>query len=204
MTIHRIKLKDLNAQFLKKLKEGHSDQDIEVAFWLQPKLANSSAQELLTEEQFWELINLLDWEKLGANEAVIEPLVQQLSTLPVEAIQVFEDRLSEKLYLLDGENYAKNIGLSAYQKDQNFSVDTFLYARCCVVSNGKKYYQTVLKAPRKMPKDLTFGALLRVASTAYFRKTGTRFQYQSRYIYETFANASGWPNHNNLIENIIN
>jgi len=202
MTIHRLKLKDLNAQFLKKLKSTHTDLDVEVALWLQPKSLGKEAEKYLPEKQFWQLLKLLDWEKIGNNEAVIEPLVSHLSTLSIETIQTFEDRLSEKLFLLDGEKYARHTGENAYGREF-FSVDTFLYARCCVVANGKKFYKSVLKNAEKMPKNLTFGALLRVAATAYHRKTGTTFTYQPAYIYETFSNPKGWPD-NNLIENIIN
>ena len=40
MTIHRIKLKDLNTQFLKQLKSTYADQELEVALWIQPKSLN--------------------------------------------------------------------------------------------------------------------------------------------------------------------
>lgn len=200
MTIHHIKIKDLNDQFLQKLKESYSEED-EITLWLKPKIVPTSSSKF-SEKQFWQLINLLDWEKTGDNKAVIEPLVNELSTFSIEAIQHFEDILSEKLYHLDGEIFAQNIGERAFKEDEYFSTDTFLYARCCVVANGKEFYDYVIETPQEMPKNLTFSPLLRVASEAYFKKTGKRFQYTPKFIYETYANSKGWKNRN-LLEQII-
>ena len=72
------------------------------------------------------------------------------------------------------------------------SSDLFLYARCCAVANGKDFYQEVLSDPAKMPKDLTFEALLYLAEKAYRRKTGKRLDRAPAYIYETFFNPAGW------------
>lgn len=202
MTIHRIKLKDLNAQFLQQLRAQYTDQELEIAFWLSPKSINKSAHKHLSEDQFWQLINLLDWEKTGDSNAVIEPLVASLSTRSIEAIQTFEDRLSEKLYLLDGEQYAQHTGDNAYKDGREFSVDTFLYARCCVIANGQEFYKSVLDNPLEMPKNLTFSALLRVASTAYLRKTNTIFKYQPIFLYETFSNLNGWSE-DSFVKNIL-
>ena len=174
MTIQRIKLKDLNTKFIEKLKTHHKDEDLEITFWLQS--APSQAKEKqLSEQQFWQLISLLDWEKTGDSDAVIEPLVTYLSNSSIEIIKVFEDILSEKLFMLDGEKFAKEIGKKSYQQNNPFSVDNFLYARCCVVANGKSFFQKVLNNPSKMPKNLTFSVLLRVASKAYHSKTALTF-----------------------------
>lgn len=74
-------------------------------------------------------------------------------------------------------------------KNSDFSVDEFLYARCCVVANSADFYAKVLKKPSLMPKNLTFEALLRVAHKAYFQKTGKQFRYVPTYNMETFANS---------------
>lgn len=191
MTIHRLKLKDLNAQFIQQLKAQHDNEETEITFWLAPS-PKKVASRHLTEAQFWSLMEQLDWEKQGNNNAVIAPVVAKLSNFSIEAIQTFQDILSEKLYQLDGEQYARHIGRNAYRENAYFSVDGFLYARCCVVANGKEYYETVLKNPSQMPKDLTFGALLRIAAEAYELKTGKQFKYIPKYIYETYANAAAW------------
>jgi hypothetical protein len=197
MTLHRLKLKDLDARFIQELKAAYANEEAEITLWLNPTMKSKSSEHL-SEAEFWSLIDDLDWEKVGDNAAVIAPVVKRLSEFSVEAIQTFQDILAEKLYHLDGEKYATEIDKNAYQSDKYFSVDSFLYARCCVVANGKDFYESVLKSPNQMPKDLTFGALLRVAAEAFELKTGEKFKYIPTYIYETYANSSGW---NNGIEN---
>lgn len=200
MTIHRLKLKDLNPAFLQKLQSEHTDGETEVAIWMQRKAVNP----FLSEAEFWKIIEKLDWSREGNDEAVIEPVIAHLSELSEEAIFAFEDILSEKLYLLDGEKYAKHTGKNAYKGEEYpFSVDTFLYARCCVVANGKAFFEKVLKNPKAMPKNLTFEALLGLASKAFKRKTGKPFEHIPAYIYETFANSSGWEGED-FIERILN
>ena len=43
-----------------------------------------------------------------------------------------------------------------------------------------------------MPKNITFGALLRLAAEAYELKTGNEFRYSPAYLYETYANVEAW------------
>lgn len=147
----------------------------------------------LTEQGFWDMIALLDWSQTGNNDAVIEPLITALTTAPVRHIYEFDDVLSQKLYKLDGLQFAQQIGESAWQPNGYFSVDVFLYARCCAVANGRDYYQKLLQDPGQMPKELDFGALLRVASTAYARKTGNVYTYVPAYPIETYSNKATWP-----------
>jgi hypothetical protein len=147
----------------------------------------------MSEEVFWDIIERFDWDKTGDDSAVIEPAVDTLAQMSVEGILQFEDILAEKLYALDGEKYAREIGESAYKgPDQFFSIDWFLYARCCVVANGRRLYDKVLSSPKKMPKDMEFEALLMVARLAYQRKTGEEFDYLPKVSYETFSNRVGW------------
>ena len=47
-----------------------------------------------------------------------------------------------------------------------------------------------------MPKDLTFGALLRVPAEAYELKIGEEFKHTPAFLYETYANASAWNGEN--------
>ena len=104
----------------------------------------------------------------------------------------FADLLSEKLYLLDAKKYAKHIGEDAWDGEQYFSVDNFLYARCCVVANGENLYKKVLNNPETMPKDITFEALLYLPSDAYERKTGKDYDYIPAFNFETYSNEEGW------------
>ena len=104
------------------------------------------------------------------------------------------DLLSEKLFALDGSAFAKEIGEDSWSENGFFSVDNFLYARGCAVANGADFYEKALKSPAEMPKDLTFEAILYIASTAFERKTGRKWDYAPAFPIETFSNAAGWKN----------
>jgi Protein of unknown function (DUF4240) len=158
-------------------------------------VAGTSARRATTtfDDTFWSLIDLLDWDKTGDDDAVIEPLVAALSGRSVEEIQRFEDTLAEKLRALDTEAHAREIGEQAYDgPDSPFSPDWFLYVRSCIVANGRSTFERVLTDPNEMLKDLEFEALLYVASKAYERKTGKDFTYVPSTSYETFTNDAGW------------
>jgi predicted DNA-binding WGR domain protein len=149
----------------------------------------------MNEEAFWHIISLLNWKKTGDDAAVVKPAVKKLASLPVSDIQEFAELLDEKLYKLDGLEYARNIGEESYANGgENFSTDCFLYVRCCVVANGKEYYYSVLENPENMPKDLDFEALLYIADEAYNMKMGTEDMMleNTKYCPETFSNAEGW------------
>jgi hypothetical protein len=148
----------------------------------------------LTEQGFWSLLRRLAWEKTGDDEAVVEPVVAALSQMSVEGILRFSDMLSEKLHALDTEAHAREIGEYAYSgPGRGFSVDWFLYVRCCVVANGRNMYEAVLAQPKKMLKDKEFEAILYIAAQAYQRKTGKEFEHITPISYETFSNQRGWP-----------
>jgi len=126
-----------------------------------------------------------------------------LSGLSKAKIKAFDDILSEKLYQLDGQQYAENTGQNAYQgEDTPFSVDGFLYARCMAVAQGKDTFDTILVNPEKMVKDDSFESLLSLASQAYQKKTGKPYEHIPAFIYETYANTKGW-NNNNFLANLL-
>lgn len=189
MTIHRIRLKDLDAEFIRQLKEEAQNEEAEITIWFtdQPKVG------ALSEAAFWQIIAMLDLEDENKDDVSIAPAVEYLSQLSTDAIEAFEDILSNKLYLLDGRQFAENIGENAYQgEDHAFSADGFLYARCFVVAQGEVFYTHVLEDPKAMPKNKTFEALLSISSKAFKLKTGKSFEYTPTHIIETFANAAGW------------
>lgn len=182
----KIPLRALNESIIRDLQEKYPDAEISVG------LHHNRNKAPLSEAYFWETISLLDWNKAGDDEAVVEPSIVHLSSGPVRHIFEFADLLSEKLYALDAQKYALHIGEDAWSPDRYFSVDNFLYARCCVVANGKDTYEKVLHDPTQMPKDLTFEALLYIASEAYKRKTGKAYDYTPAYPIETYSNQTGW------------
>lgn len=146
----------------------------------------------MTEDDFWSLIERLDWHHEGDDRRVIEPVVAALAARPLAEIQSFQDLLAAKLFALDGRAWAKESGVVWSADDESVSADGFLYARCVVVANGRALYETVLADPSRMPKDLEFEALLWVADDAYQRRMGAIGHLHPKVSYETFANSDGW------------
>ncbi len=185
-SVYQIKLADLNPQLLQELQTQYGNTAVELHVTAPVRWSDEE------ETWFWAAIERLDWSQESNDTLVIQPLVQYLATQPLHLIFRFADILSEKLYRLDALAFAENMGEYSFREGYYFSVDDFLYARCCVVANGRKAYQNVLDDPEEMPDEQTFGALLRVASEAYQLKTGQRMHYQPAYAIETFSNKDGW------------
>jgi hypothetical protein len=144
---------------------------------------------MMSEDDFWVMVALLDWERQGDDKAVIASAVQELAARPREDIRQFEEWLAFLVYQLDTKEHARNIGEDAYRGEQElFSPDGFLYARCVVVANGKELFKAVLRDPKLMPEDMKFEALLSIAPNAYELKTGDEFESVAAYSYETFSN----------------
>jgi predicted DNA-binding WGR domain protein len=153
----------------------------------------------MSEAVFWRIIKLFNWHKTGDDDAVLKPAVAALSQMTIKDIQRFDDLLAKKLFALDTEAHARNTGDDAYQGDAEFfSVDTFLYARCCIVANGADFFDKVLADPTAMPKDMEFEAILTLASEAYAKKTGNKYDYSAPTDYETFANKAKWSAKSNV------
>ncbi len=147
----------------------------------------------MDEQTFWDLIAKLDWDEVGDDDAVCEPVIRALAALPEDEIFAFEDHLAEKLYALDTRAHAAAMGEFGWKSDDEpFSLDGFVYARCCVVANGPEAYAEVLADPQAMPKDMEFEALLNVAADAYELKTDDEWDYSAPVDYETFGNKAGW------------
>lgn len=182
----KIPLRTINESVIRDLKEKYPEAEISVA------LHQDRNKAPLSEAYFWEIISLLDWNKTGDDVAVVEPAKARLASGPVRHIFEFADLLSEKIYALDGRKYALHIGEDSWSPEHYFSVDNFLYARCCVVANGRDLYEKVLHDPVLMPKDLTFEELLYIPSEAYERKTGKQYDYTPAYPIETYSNLAGW------------
>jgi Protein of unknown function (DUF4240) len=183
-TVFHINMESLDDTFVQSMKNQFGPAELEIHITKKPK-------DWLNEDLFWETIALFDWEKQGNDEAVIEPVVQSLSAMPIGNIHQFQDILSEKLWRLDTQKHA-NASLNE-DRNASLSVDYFLYDRCCVVANGKDFYEKVLQDPSQMPVGLSFGRLLSVASNAYHRKTGKTFAHIPLYNYETYSNEAAWP-----------
>ena len=183
-TVLKINTQNLNEAVVRNLKEHYQNAELEIRVHEMP-----DAAEVMSEPEFWEMIAMLDWSKSNSGQ-IVEPVVAYLSKMPVAKIYQFYDILSEKLWRLDTNLYAD--AMMREEDDGYFSADEFLYARCCVIANGKDAYQNVLIEPDKFPTNLTFETLLYVAGRAYERKTGKKFNSTPAYNFETGNNKQGW------------
>ncbi len=149
---------------------------------------------LMPDVDFWPLIENLDWNKTGDDDDVIAPVIQLVAKLRKNLINQFEETLSHKLFLLDTEAHARQIGVSSFtHRESHFSVDEFLYARCAAVAKGRAFYENALADPAKMPKDIEFEALLSICRKARLLKTGDEdSDFTPKCSYETFSNKDGW------------
>jgi hypothetical protein len=158
------------------------------------KNGNKKYVKPMSDERFWQLIDLLNWDAEGNDTAVIEPAVDALSGLTDEDICGFMETLASKLFLLDAEKFARHIGRESYRsKNEYFSKSWFLNVRCCACANGEDLFEDIIDTPENMPKDLGFRAICRIAPEAYFRKTGQKLTYTPSRSIETFSNKDGWP-----------
>jgi uncharacterized protein DUF4240 len=145
------------------------------------------------DNQFWSLIAMLDWGNSGDDDLVIAPVVRALAQLPSDEVQSFQQRLAEKLFALDGRAWARESGSGVWWGEpDSVSADGFLYARCVVVANGRRFYEAVLANPAAMPKDMEFEALLHIAAKARALQGGPEDQPETTVSYETFSNARLW------------
>ena len=179
-------IQELNLQFVEELKHQFAHSDVEIRVRERPNAASA-----FTVNDFWHIIEKLDWSKEGDDDAVVEPVVQALQNQPLAHIYRFSDILSEKLWHLDARQYAQ-IFLKNTEGEGYLSVDDFLYARCAVVANGRDFYEKVLQNSSKMPTEATFEPLLYVVMDAYKRKTGKEFMSIPAFNYETYSNKEGW------------
>lgn len=190
----KLKLEELTPDFLEQLKVLFSDSETGISIEVNPTVIadRATALEVMNEELFWELVGKLDWQQDSTDE-VVAPLIEALSKRSLADIYQFEEILANKLYQLDGLEYAKELGEHAYREGTYFSVDYFLYARCYVVACGFAVFQEVLTDPSKMPKDSDFETLLYVAEKAYQLKTGkSDYSYLPQKSYETYSNYTAW------------
>ena len=182
----KMNIQELSLKFVEDLKKQFAHSEVEIRVYEEPMTRST-----LTLDDFWSIIEQLDWSKEGDSKAVVEPIVQILQKQTSAQLYRFADILSEKLWNLDTKKHAQ-VFLEDPEEEGYLSVDDFLYARCAVVANGRDYYEEVLNNPKEMPKDLTFEPLLYVAMTAYELKTDKEFMFVPAFNYETYSNKEGW------------
>lgn len=173
-----------------------ADEELQTTQNIAKKTIEKPAQ-YMSETEFWDIIELLNWDEEGNDDAVVAPLVNFLALKKEEEIFAFQEILFAKLYQIDGEAYAREIGRDAYQNpDQYFSREWFLAARCCAVANGQGFFEEVIDDPANMPKDLGFAALTTVANRAYRKKTGKNLSYVAGVSEQSMSNLDLWPSFN--------
>jgi hypothetical protein len=147
---------------------------------------------MMDEREFWEVIEGLDAAG-GDPDAIVRPAVERLALESEQNIREFQDMLAEKLFRLDGEAWAERIGEKAFDGNRNtFDRGHFLHARCCVIANGREFYNDVRRNPSHMPKDQTFAALLEIGPRAFEMKTGQPLNHRTVFSPATFGNNRAW------------
>ena len=147
---------------------------------------------VMSDDEFWRAMDLLDWTR-EIEEEIVAPLLDHLVGLPAASIAGFHRRLCEKLFELDGERFAREIGEHSFGSSAHFSADHFLDIRCAAVARGQAYYDKLLSDPHAMVRDQSFESLVTVAQDAYERKTGRAVVFLGAKPQETFSNRAGWP-----------
>jgi hypothetical protein len=188
MTLLELPIQDVSMSALMDLKSRYPSATLRIEW------ENLPENEGMNEAQFWAIIDSFDW-KTRDSDAILAPAIKALAQFTLNDITIFHDILNEKLYRLDARRFAEQLGSNRYTADGSkyFSVDSFLYARCCVVANGRKFYEKVLENPTKMPKEYTFESLLYLPRQAWQKKTGRdSYNYFPEIWSETFSNPNGW------------
>lgn len=182
--------KEIEKLIKEKINKGYSETKDLTNIPVKP----ISEYKPMDEEVFWQIISSFNWKKTGDDDAVLRPALKKLVSMTVEDIKQFAEILASKLYELDGLVYASNIGPDSYKgENEFFSTDYFLYVRCCVVANGKDFFNHVLANPTSMPKEIDFEALLYLADEAYNKKLKTEGEFiETKLSFETFSNTEKW------------
>ena len=157
--------------------------------WIQPIIENGRMSDI----EFFYFTNMLDWDKQGDDEAVLEPLIAFLAKWGDSVIFAFHEKMAELLFSLDTYNIAKHI----IESVDYFSPDIFLYARCVALVNGKPYYNAILKGRKKLSANLDFESILYVPIKAWERlhnENGDKYPHVPKVSYETYSNEGGWEN----------
>ena len=179
-------------QIAAKLAKGYKEKKIAS---LPAHVKPDWAKQRMSEDVFWDIVSLFDWKKTGDDDAVMRPALRALAAMRDRDIYRFDDILAEKLYALDTREHARH-GFEGEADpddgDEYISADEFLYLRCVVVANGRKFYGLVRRDPRKMPREMEFESLLYLAHDSYEKRTDKPYEHSTRVCYESFSNARGW------------
>lgn len=96
----------------------------------------------MSEEDFWQLISLLDGE---IEHEGIAKLIESLSALPPLRLEAFRDSLWIKLHELDHPGNTIRFGGT---NDGMLSADASLYYRCEIVARGRRAFVSAVESPK--------------------------------------------------------
>lgn len=170
-------------------RKYYSGGDGKPPIWIQPIIESGK----MHDQDFFHFTDMLDWDKQGDDEAVIEPLISFLAKWGDNVIFAFHDKMAELLFSLDTYNIAKHL----MGNETCFSPDYFLYARCVALVNGKPYYNAILKGRKKLPANMDFETILYVPQKAWeriYNEDGDEYLHEAKLNYETYSNKAGWEN----------
>lgn len=141
--------------------------------------------------QFFKIImDICDWNAMGNDDKVLSPLVEYLSQQSDETIFAFDEIMAELLFELDTK---KNFKKACRYYDH--SDDSFLYSRCCALTNGEENYEKVKAGKVSDLWQMEFEAILGVPMCAWGKKHGhdsIDYPYLTTKSYETGSNIHGW------------
>jgi len=143
----------------------------------------------MNRKQFFEVImTVCDWDALGDDEKVLNPLIEYLAGQPDETIFSFDEIMTELLFELGTKKNFKKA-----RKYYSHSDDSFLYSRCCALINGEEYYEDVKAGKVNDLWQMEFEAILGVPACAWEQKHGDNdYPYSTTKSYETGSNVDGW------------
>lgn len=147
----------------------------------------------MTDSEFWNLVARVNLRALdcGDGEAAVLPVRAGLLGKTEAELADFEEALTQKLFAINGEAYAKNAG------ESGGSDDAFLYARLYVVAKGREFYEAVRSHPERMPKSIREWCepLLYVHKYAWEALTGrsaSQWPFSPTVSYESGSNPNLW------------
>lgn len=86
----KMPLRSMDAAVIKDLQEKYPEA--EVSLNIHPERGQSP----MSESYFWEIVDMLDWDQMDDDQAILEPAIQHLAGGSVRHIFEFTDLLSEK------------------------------------------------------------------------------------------------------------
>lgn len=141
--------------------------------------------------QFFKIImDICDWDAMGNDDKVLSPLVEYLSQQSDETIFAFDEIMAELLFELDTKKNFKKA-----RRYYDHSDDSFLYSRCCALTNGEGYYEKVKAGKVSDLWQMEFEAILGVPMCAWGKKHGhdsIDYPYLTTKSCETGSNIHGW------------